>query len=176
MVEPKPIFAIGHSTRTLEQLAELLQAHEVKLLCDIRTIPKSRKNPQFNQENLMKDLRPFGIQYRHVKTLGGLRRAIPDSVNTGWENTSFRGYADYMQTEDFEKALEDLIALSQKTRLAIMCAEGNPYRCHRLLVSDALTVKKIPVLHISSKKSARPHKLTAFAKISAGRITYPPLN
>lgn len=173
MKKKLPVYAIGHSTRPLEELAELLHAHGVKLLCDIRSIPKSRHNPQYNKNNLSKELPEYKIRYRHLKALGGLRRTSPDSVNTAWKNASFRGYADYMQTEDFEKALKSLIERSQKTPLAIMCAEGNPYRCHRLLVADALTAHKIPVLHISSRKSARPHQLTAFAKVRGKKVTYP---
>jgi uncharacterized protein (DUF488 family) len=169
------IYALGHSTRKLEELVELLEAHGVKLLCDIRTVPRSRTNPQFNKENLSEKLPFHKIRYRHLKALGGLRRPSPDSVNMAWENASFRGYADYMQTEEFEKALETLITLSGKTTLAIMCAEGNPFRCHRRLVADALMARKIPVFHISSKKSAKEHVLTAFAKVKGHKVSYPGL-
>ncbi len=175
--EAKPerveIYAIGHSTRPLEQFVELLQAHQIEILADIRTVPRSRTNPQFNQETLARELPRAGIRYIHLKTLGGLRRPQKDSTNLGWENTSFRGYADYMQTPEFETALHELIQLGKEGRVAIMCAEGNPFRCHRHLVADALTARGIPVLHISSRKTARPHQLTSFAQVQDARVTYP---
>ena len=167
------VYAIGHSTRTLDQFVEILKAHEITLLADIRTIPKSRHNPQFNRESLEAELPKAGIQYRHLKELGGLRRAAKDSINTGWENASFRGYADYMQTREFVGALRDLMELARGERVAIMCAEGNPFRCHRSLVADALTVRGVRVLHISSRKSAKEHTLTPFAQVDGTRITYP---
>jgi uncharacterized protein (DUF488 family) len=169
------IYAIGHSTRSLEDFIEILQAHGITLLADIRTVPKSRHNPQFSQESLAQELPRHGIQYRHIKELGGLRHASKDSVNTGWENASFRGYADYMQTQEFQVALTGLIELAHKDRVAIMCAEGNPFRCHRSLVADALTVRGVSVLHISSRKSAKEHRLTPFAHVEGTQITYPPV-
>jgi uncharacterized protein (DUF488 family) len=174
MNEPPPtIYAIGHSTRTLAQFVEILQAHGVTLLADIRTIPKSRHNPQFNEEALSIELPKISIAYRHLKELGGLRRAAKDSVNTGWENASFRGYADHMQTPEFDRAMSSLIELAKGERVAIMCAEGNPFRCHRSLVADALTVRGVRVLHISSRKSAKEHTLTPFARVDGTRVTYP---
>jgi uncharacterized protein (DUF488 family) len=170
------IYAIGHSTRSLDDFVEMLQAHGVTLLADIRTVPKSRHNPQFSGESLERELPRHGIQYRHLKALGGLRHARQDSVNTGWENASFRGYADYMQTAEFEAALGDLMELAGEQRVAIMCAEGNPFRCHRSLVADALTVRGVTVLHISSRKSAKEHQLTPFAHVEGTRITYPPVS
>jgi uncharacterized protein (DUF488 family) len=167
------IYAIGHSTRSLEDFVEILQAHGVTLLADIRTVPKSRHNPQFSLESLEQELPRHGIQYRHLKELGGLRKPREDSINTGWENASFRGYADYMQTPEFETALGNLIELAGEQRVAIMCAEGNPFRCHRSLVADALTVRGVTVLHISSRKSAKEHRLTPFAHVEGTRITYP---
>ncbi len=167
------IYAIGHSTRPLDQFVELLRAHEVTLLADIRTIPKSRHNPQFNADSLARELPKVGIQYRHLKELGGLRHTSKDSINTGWENASFRGYADYMQTPEFVHAIRDLMKLARGQRVAIMCAEGNPFRCHRSLVADALTVRGVRVRHISSRKSAREHTLTRFAKVDGTRISYP---
>ena len=167
------IFAIGHSTRTLEQFVEILKAHGITLLADIRTVPKSRHNPQFNEESLSRELPKVGIAYRHLKELGGLRRAARDSINTGWENASFRGYADYMQTSEFVHAVRDLMELAKEQRVAIMCAEGNPFRCHRSLVADALTVRGVRVLHISSRKSAKEHTLTPFAQTDGTRVTYP---
>ncbi len=167
------VYAIGHSTRPLDKFVEILQAHEIALLVDIRTIPKSRHNPQFNAESLETELPKNKIAYRHMKELGGLRHASKDSINTGWENASFRGYADYMQTDEFANAVESLIRLANEHRLAIMCAEGNPFRCHRSLVADALTVRGVQVLHISSRKTAKEHVLTPFAKVDGTRVTYP---
>ncbi len=170
------IYALGHSTRPLDKFIELLKAHEIEVLADIRTVPRSRTNPQFNQEVLAAELPRAGIRYIHLKALGGLRRPQKDSPNLGWENTSFRGYADYMQTQEFASALDELIALGSKERTAIMCAEGNPFRCHRLLVADALTARGVPVLHISSRKTARPHLLTRFAQVKGRNVTYPKLS
>lgn len=167
------VYAIGHSTRPLDKFCEILKAHQIALLADIRTIPKSRHNPQFNEDSLALELPKIGIQYRHLKELGGLRRPSRDSINSGWENSSFRGYADYMQTQEFALALEELIELARGQRVAVMCAEGNPFRCHRSLVADALTVRGITVLHISSRKSAKAHVLTPFAKVEGTRIMYP---
>lgn len=168
-----PIYAIGHSTRPLDKFIEILLAHHITRLVDIRTIPRSRHNPQFNRESLEVELPKAKIKYRHLKELGGLRHASKDSLNLGWENTSFRGFADYMQTPAFEKGLAKLIALSEKHTVAIMCAEGNPFRCHRTLVADALTARGVSVLHISSRQSAKPHTLTAFAFVAGTRVTYP---
>ena len=167
------IYAIGHSTRPLDKFGEILKAHEISLLADIRTIPKSRHNPQFNEESLALELPKMGIKYRHLKDLGGLRHPSKDSINVGWENASFRGYADYMQTREFALALDELIKLAEEERVAIMCAEGNPFRCHRSLVADALTARGVGVLHISSRKNAKVHVLTPFAKVEGTRITYP---
>lgn len=150
-----------------------MQAHGITLLADIRTVPKSRHNPQFSRESLENELPRVGIKYRHLNELGGLRHARQDSINTGWENASFRGYADYMQTREFEAALGSLMELAGQERVAIMCTEGNPFRCHRSLVADALTVRGVTVLHISSRKSAKEHRLTPFAHVEGRRITYP---
>ncbi len=169
------VYAIGHSTRSLEDFVEILQAHGITLVADIRTVPKSRHNPQFSLESLEQELPRHGIQYRHLKDLGGLRHARQDSINTGWENASFRGYADYMSSPEFHAALGNLIELAGEQKVAIMCAEGNPFRCHRSLVADALTVRGVTVLHISSRKSAKEHRLTPFAHVEGTRITYPPV-
>lgn len=168
-----PIFVVGHSTRTIENFIDLLSAHSINLLVDIRTIPRSRHNPQFNEEVLEEKLKDRKIGYLHMKGLGGLRHSNKDSVNLGWHNSSFRGFADYMQTSEFETSLNRLIALGKKYIVAIMCAEGNPFRCHRSLVADALVIRKILALHISSKKSTRAHILTPFAKVRRKKITYP---
>ncbi len=167
------IYAIGHSTRSLEDFIALLKAHGITLLADIRTIPRSRTNPQFNLESLEVELPKAEIAYRHVKELGGLRRPAKDSTNTGWQNLSFRGYADYMQTREFAGALRRLMELAKGERVAIMCAEGNPFRCHRLLVADALTARGVRVLHISSRKTAKEHRITPFAQVDGTRVTYP---
>ncbi len=167
------IYAIGHSTRTWEEFRDILLAHGITKLVDIRTVPKSRHNPQFSQQALERELPKAGIAYEHMKALGGLRRPAKDSINTGWQNTSFRGYADYMQTREFVRAIRQLMETAKGERVAIMCAEGNPFRCHRSLVADALAVRRVRVLHISSKKSAREHKVTPFARVDGTRITYP---
>ncbi len=169
---PKSIFTIGHSIRTIDNLISLLHAHDIEVVIDIRTIPKSRYCPQFNEETLKCSLKKAKIGYRHKKDLGGLRHTTAESINTGWINSSFRGYADYMQTSQFEKALEKLEALAQKKRCVLLCAEAVPWRCHRSLVADALTVRKWHVFHIQSKKTAKLHKLTSFLKIKKGKLIY----
>jgi len=170
---PTAVYTIGYSTRTLEEFIEVLQAHAIATLVDIRTIPKSRHSPQFNQDSLKKSLQEKGIAYVHDKELGGLRKPKKDSINTGWRNASFRGFADYMQTREFVAAVRRLMQLARSGRIAIMCAEGNPFRCHRSLVADALRVRKVRVFHISSRTSAREHTLTPFAQVSGTKITYP---
>lgn len=169
----REIFAIGHSTHSIGEFIEFLKGHNITLLVDIRTIPKSRHNPQFNEENLRKSLRQHDIEYLHLKELGGLRHATKNSVNTAWKNASFRGYADYMQKRIFASAVRVLMKLAKTYNVAIMCAEGNPFRCHRLLVSDALTVRGFTVWHISGKHSQRKHTLTKFARVEGTKITYP---
>jgi len=169
----RAIYTIGHSTRPIDEFLALLEAHGIKKVVDIRTIPKSRHNPQFSQDELRESLAEAGIGYRHLKALGGLRHALKDSLNPGWRNLSFRGFADYMQTEEFDRGLELLEAIARKQPTAIMCAEGNPWRCHRSLIADALTRRKWQVLEISSRKTARPHKLTPFLRVRKGRLYYP---
>lgn len=167
------IFVVGHSTKTIRNFIDLLEAHSVNLVVDIRTIPKSRHNPQFNEDSLKKKLRESKIKYIHMKGLGGLRHPDKNSINSGWHNLSFRGFADYMQTKEFDSSMKELIELSKTHTVAIMCAEGNPFRCHRSLVADALLVRHVKALHISSKISAREHVLTPFAKVKGKKITYP---
>ncbi len=167
------VYTIGHSNRPIEDFLALLEAHGIKKVVDVRTIPRSRHNPQFNQDELKRSLVGARIGYRHLKALGGLRHALHDSVNTGWRNLSFRGFADHMQTEDFDQGLELLEGIARKQPTAIMCAEGNPWRCHRSLIADALTKRKWKVLEISSRKTARPHKLTPFLRMRKGRLVYP---
>ena len=167
------MFTVGHSTLPIERFIALLQTYGVKRLVDIRSIPRSRHNPQFNDTSLAESLTARRIEYAHIQALGGLRRAHKDSPNTGWRNKGFRGYADYMQGEEFRDALETLIRMSRQKRAAIMCAEAVPWRCHRSLVADALIVRGIPVVEILSESSYRMHKLTPFARVEGTRITYP---
>ena len=168
------IFTVGHSTLSIDRFIALLHAYGIERLADVRTVPRSRHNPQFNTDELGRSLADHKIDYVPLPALGGLRHARKDSINTGWRNTSFRGYADYMQTEAFEQGLEELIALSREKRTAIMCAEAVPWRCHRSLVADALHVRGIPVIEILSETDYRPHKLTSFALVEGTAITYPP--
>lgn len=167
------IFTIGHSTRSFQELVDLLRAHGVERLVDVRTIPRSRHNPQFNRETLSKALHNRRLSYRHMKTLGGLRHARPDSVNSGWRNPSFRGFADYMQTPAFRAALETLIKLAAEKPTAIMCAEAVPWRCHRSLIADALTARGLEVRDIMSVTSAKRHVLMPLAKVHGQQVTYP---
>ena len=170
---PFTIFTIGHSTHPIEDFIELLESNGVTQLIDIRTIPKSRRNPQFNSDALAASLRAAKIAYVHMKELGGLRHPRMDSINTGWRNDSFRGYADYMQTDEFAAALNRAIALAEKRPTALMCAEAVPWRCHRSLVSDALLARHIRVLEIISKAAPKEHELTSFARVRGTRVTYP---
>ena len=167
---------IGHSNRTWKDFLDLLRAHHVKRVMDVRSIPRSRHNPQFNREILSTKLRASRIGYVHLKKLGGLRHARRDSSNMGWRNASFRGFADYMQTTEFEAGLLRLIKLAGQKRSAIMCAEAVPWRCHRSLIADALTVRGIQVDDIMSMKRSQPHSLIPFARVQGLRITYPALN
>lgn len=166
------IYTIGHSIYSIEDFIDLLKAHNVKKVIDVRSIPKSRHCPQFNKEELKASLKKAGIAYRHLKELGGLRHTSKDSINTGWINASFRGFADYMQTPEFQKGLEKLEEAAEKKQCALMCAEGVPWRCHRSLIADALVVRKWKVFHIQSKKSAKKHKRTSFLKVRKGLMIY----
>lgn len=165
------VFTIGHSTHTLKEFVEILLAQKIEKVVDIRTIPRSRHNPQFNKETLPKELGTIG--YVHMAELGGLRHTKPDSPNAGWKNNSFRGFADYMLTEVFERGIEKLIETAQKEKVVIMCAEAVPWRCHRSLIADALTVRGVRVEHIFNKTSIKSHQLTSFAKVKGTGITYP---
>jgi uncharacterized protein (DUF488 family) len=169
-----PVMTIGHSTRPAPALIAALAAHGVERLVDIRTIPRSRHNPQFEREALAEALPAAGIAYEHRPGLGGLRRPQPDSANGGWRNSGFRGFADYMQTAGFSRELEALIRLTRSERIAIMCAEAVPWRCHRSLVADALVLRGVTVEHIIDESHSLPHKLTAFARVDGTRLTYPP--
>jgi uncharacterized protein (DUF488 family) len=169
------VLTVGHSTRTLKEFVALLLAHGIKQLIDVRTIPRSRHNPQFNQGRLPRPLRKVGIRYRHMAELGGLRHARRDSINIAWRNASFRGFADYMQTPEFAEALNQLIQFAQKGRTAIMCAEAVPWRCHRSLIGDALLVRGIRVEEIASPARTRPHTLTPWARVKRKQVFYPSL-
>ena len=174
LAPPLVVLTIGHSTRPLAAFMALLKAHGVKRLVDIRTVPRSRHNPQFNQECLPDALAAAGIQYQHMPGLGGLRHTRRDSPNTGWRNASFRGFADYMQTPEFEESMEKLVTLAGQQPLALMCAEAVPWRCHRSLIADALTVRGIRVEHVMSATRRNPHALTPWARLEGLQITYPP--
>jgi uncharacterized protein (DUF488 family) len=167
------ILTIGHSTRTLDEFVDLLKVYGVSLVVDVRTVPRSRHNPQFNKETLPNTLKPHGIKYIHMPDIGGLRRARPDSVNLAWRNSGFRGYADYMQTKEFTENLLKITALARENCLASMCAEALPWRCHRSLISDALVVRNVKVQHIISKDSTINHELNEMAHVEGTRITYP---
>jgi uncharacterized protein (DUF488 family) len=172
--EPSPVvLTIGHSTRTLEEFIELLRAHAISRVVDVRTVPRSRHNPQFNKATLPRSLKKAGLGYVHLPGLGGLRHAQRESVNMGWRNTSFRGYADYMQTAEFQQSLEELIELAKQDRIALMCAEAVPWRCHRSLIADALLVRGIRTEDIMSLTRRQDHALTPFAKVRGTTVTYP---
>ena len=171
---PCQVLTVGHSTRSIEEFIELLVAHGVTQLVDVRTVPRSRHNPQFNAETLPGRLAAANIGYAHAASLGGFRRTTPDSPNAGWRNLSFRGYADYMQTADFGENLVSLIELAQRDRVALMCAEAVPWRCHRSLIADALVVHGVMTCEILSPNRLQPHKLTPFARVSGTDISYPP--
>ena len=167
------IWTIGHSTRTLDELATRLDENGIRRLVDVRALPRSRHNSQFNIDRLPQNLAIHHIAYTHMPALGGLRHAHQDSINTGWRNASFRGYADYMQTREFEQGLDALMALASQQAAVIMCAEAVPWRCHRSLIADALNVRGIDVRHILGPGKLQPHTLTAFAQVAGTRITYP---
>jgi uncharacterized protein (DUF488 family) len=167
------IYTVGHSTRTLEELVAMLKAHGVRAVADVRLIPRSRRYPHFNDNALAASLPPLGLRYLPFKSLGGRRRPAPDSPNVGWRNESFRGYADYMRTDTFRRALDELTAVATGTPVAIMCAEAVPWRCHRSLIADALLVRGWGVLDVMSESKATPHKLTPFARVDGLQITYP---
>jgi uncharacterized protein (DUF488 family) len=169
------VYTLGHSTLSLPNLIELLQRHGIRTLVDIRRFPKSRRNPQFNREQLATALAEAGLSYVHLDRLGGRRHGLRDaSPNQGWRNPSFRGFADYMLGEEFELGLEELLALLPGGPLALMCAESMPWRCHRSLVADALLVRGASIEHITSSGRPEAHRLTTFAQVEGHRVTYPP--
>jgi uncharacterized protein (DUF488 family) len=169
----EPIFTVGHSTRSAEEFIALLKAHRIELLVDVRTVPRSRHNPQFNRDTLPGTLHRAGIEYLHLAALGGLRKPRADSTNAGWHNLSFRGFADYMETPEFEKGLDRLMDAAKTRRVAIMCAEAVPWRCHRSLIGDALTARGVQVFELPSVTRAQPHRMTPFARVEGTRVSYP---
>ena len=168
------VFTVGHSTLPIERFLALLAAYGIEQLADVRTVPRSRRNPQFNADALRESLATAGLSYVPLGELGGLRKPGADSPNSGWRNESFRGYADYMQTDEFAAGLAGLVGLAAERRTAIMCAEAVPWRCHRSLVADALAVRGIGVVEILSDTSYRDHAMTPFAHVSGTTVTYPP--
>jgi uncharacterized protein (DUF488 family) len=170
---PQAAFSIGHSTRSVQEFIALLSAHHIELIVDVRTVPRSRRNPQFNRETLPHSLEAAEIRYEHAAALGGFRRPSEQSANSGWRNASFRGYADYMQTHSFAAAIEKLAERARRTRLAVMCAEAVSWRCHRSLIADALVARGIPVEEIISTTRTQPHVLTSFAHVEGTAVTYP---
>ena len=166
------LFTVGYSNRPFDQFLTLLKVNRIDILVDVRTIPKSRYRPEFNIDSLPTGLEAAGISYIHMKGLGGLRKPLGNSVNSGWINESFRGFADYMQTDQFRNALADLQNLTGKNRVAIMCAEGNPFSCHRSLIADAMLVRGYHVYEITGGTRLSIHKLTPFAEVSGENITY----
>jgi uncharacterized protein (DUF488 family) len=169
----KTIYTIGHSTRPLPEFIGILKAYRVTVVIDIRSIPRSRHNPRFDRDTLFVALEEAGIRYLHCSALGGFRRPEKNSMNTAWTSRAFRGFADYMQTAEFSEAVGWLIGHAESEILALMCAEGNPYRCHRRLIADALVVRGIRVMHIATRRSGTPHSLTPFARLEGKKITYP---
>lgn len=169
------VFTVGHSTRSVDDLVELLDAFGVRQIVDVRSIPKSRHNPQFNKDELRLSLKVKGIGYKHIKELGGLRHSKKDSINVGWRNLSFRAYADYMATPEFAKGLRALTELASKRPTAVMCAEALPWRCHRSLIADALTKSGWLVRDIMSRTLSTRHRLTPFLRVRKGLLTYPNL-
>lgn len=167
------IWTVGHSTRPIGEFTSFLRTHEIRLLVDVRTIPRSRHNPQFNRDTLAESLKETGLVSLHMPALGGLRKARKDSINNGWRNASFRGYADYMQTAEFWSALEELMMHGRQGPTAIMCAEALPWRCHRSLIADALVARGCEVRHILSQVKVDKHRLTPFAVIDGDMLTYP---
>ncbi|MDA2911336.1 DUF488 domain-containing protein [Nitrospiraceae bacterium AH_259_D15_M11_P09] len=167
------IWTVGHSTRSIEDFIQLLQAHGIRVLVDVRAIPYSRRNPQFNTDMLAATLKEAGMQYHSLPVLGGRRKSRKDSTNLGWRSPGFRGYADYMQTGPFREALEGLMVRAQAEPTAIMCAEAVPWRCHRSLIADALVSRGWAVQHILTTAKADQHALTSFAKLQNGTLTYP---
>jgi uncharacterized protein (DUF488 family) len=167
------VFTIGHGTRSIDAFVVVLRSFAVSLVVDVRTIPRSRHNPQYNMDTLPESLAGHGIAYYHASGLGGLRKVLHDSLNTGWRNASFRGFADYMQTPEFEAGLSDLMLRASSQKTVLMCAETLPWRCHRSLIADALLTRGVKVFHILAEGNAKGHVITPWARVEGTRITYP---
>ena len=170
---PAQIWTIGHSDRPLEKFLQLLKVRDITQVVDVRKMPRSRHNPQFNRDTLPRALGDVGIGYLDMPGLGGLRRSRADSPNMGWRNASFRGYADYMLTPEFEKSVQELLEQVREQSAVLMCAEAVPWRCHRSLIADALVVRGIAVEHILSLSGTQSHVLRSWAQVEGTRITYP---
>jgi len=167
------IWTIGHSSRNIDEFIFLLEKNGIKLLVDGRSLPGSKRYPQFNKEALVESLNTNGIRYEHFPELGGRRKTNADSRNTAWRNASFRGYADYMETEQFHNGIERFLALSGEAGpAAIMCAEAVWWRCHRSLISDYLKARGIEVIHILDANKIEPHPFTSAARIVHGALSY----
>ena len=175
-LQRRSIYTIGHSNRSITEFTALLKAHDIRQIVDVRTVPKSRHNPQFNEKRLGRSLRKKGIEYVRLEALGGFRHTIRGSKNLGWRNLSFRGFADYMGTPEFAEGLGSLEKLAGQRKTAIMCAEALPWRCHRSLIGDALTKQKWDVFDIMSLKTVSKHRLTPFLRIKKGKLIYPELS
>ncbi len=170
------VLTIGHSNRLLDAFIDLLTGNGVDRVIDVRTVPRSRHNPQFNEDSLPQSLRVAGIGYTHLAGLGGLRKTHADSRNGGWRNLSFRGFADHMQSAEFDANVEQLVELATSELCTLMCAEAVPWRCHRSLIGDVLLVRGFAVEDILGPQSRRPHTLTPFARVEGARVTYPALD
>lgn len=170
---PNTVFTVGHSTRSLDDFITLVRSHGVTLVVDIRTVPKSRRNPQYGEDSMRVELPRSGVAYTRIAGLGGLRKARPDSPNTAWRNLSFRGYADHMQTAEFAEALDTLLDLTREHTVTVMCAEAVPWRCHRSLLGDALLARGISVADIMTPTVANEETITSFAVVDGTRVTYP---
>lgn len=166
------IWTVGHSTRSIEEFNQILISHQIKTLVDVRTFPGSRRHPQFNKAELAGALETIGIQYKHQPKLGGRRKARPDSKNTAWNNESFRGYADHMETPEFQQGIEELLKLAQLQPTTVMCAEAVWWRCHRSMIADYLKAAGVKVLHILGEKKTEEHPYTPVARIVEGRLSY----
>jgi uncharacterized protein (DUF488 family) len=175
-MKERVLWTIGHSTRPIQEFLKLLTRHGVRHLVDVRAIPFSGRNPQFNQDALSESVEKAEIAYTHIVALGGRRKSRSDSKNTGWRNASFRGYADYMQTPDFQAGMKELAALAIRAPTAIMCAEAVPWRCHRSLIADALVAQGWAVWEIVNEAEPKPHQFPAWARIENGQVSYPALD
>jgi uncharacterized protein (DUF488 family) len=166
------IWTVGHSTRSEEEFKEILRAHQIESLVDVRSFPGSRRYPHFNKLELSQSLESIGLAYLHLPALGGRRRALPNSKNTAWQNSSFRAYADHMESEEFEKGIETLLELAQTKRTTVMCAESLWWRCHRSLIADFLKANGVEVIHILNAVKVERHPYTSAARIIEGRLSY----